>query len=268
MRLSGKVAVITGGTSGIGAATARLFAREGAQVVVTGRRPEPLSTVADEVDGLPVVGDLADPDHPTLVVAKTVARFGGVDIVVANAGGGTAEGSIVDVDDDGWARSLEANLNGPGRLFRAAIPSMIERGGGSIVLVSSVLGLRGTTEAVAYGTAKTALIGLMRSMAVDFGPQGVRVNALCPGWVMTPMGDRAMDWIAEERGTDRAGAYQLATAHVPLRRPATAEEIASCCLFLAGPESSIVTGAVLVADGGQNSVDLGGLLFDPDVASG
>jgi NAD(P)-dependent dehydrogenase (short-subunit alcohol dehydrogenase family) len=262
MRLEGKVAVITGGGSGIGAATARLFAAEGASVVVTGRREEPLREVADATGGLAIVGDMAHPEHPAAAVDETTRTFGGIDVVIANAGAGYP-GSAADVDDEGWQRTFDVNVTAPLRLVRASIASMIERGGGSIVLVSSVNGLRATVDSVSYGTSKTALIGLMRSIAVDFGPRGVRANAVCPGWVLTQMGDRVMDGLASSLQVDRAQGYRLATEHVPLRRPATPEEIASCCLFLASNESSIVTGAVLAADGGQTAVDLGGILFDP-----
>jgi NAD(P)-dependent dehydrogenase (short-subunit alcohol dehydrogenase family) len=146
-------------------------------------------------------------------------------------------------------------------LTRAAVPAMLERGGGSVVLVASVNGLVGTTDSAAYGTSKAGLLGLARSIAVDYGPRGIRANALCPGWVVTPMADEEMDELGAAMGIGRQEAYDLATTDVPLRRPATAEEIASCCLFLASDESSIVTGAVLVADGGGLAValDSGGL---------
>ncbi len=261
MRLEGKVAVITGGGTGIGAATARLFAAEGAAVVVTGRRDGPLREVADATGGLAVVGDMADPAHPATVIDETIRAFGGVDIVIANAGAGYPS-SAADVADEGWQRTFDVNVTGPLRLVRASIGPMTERGGGSIVLVSSVNGLRATVDSVSYGTSKTALIGLMRSIAVDFGPRGIRANTVCPGWVVTPMGDRVIDGLAASLGVERAQGYRRATEHVPLRRPATPEEIASCCLFLASDESSIVTGAVLVADGGQSVVDLGGILFE------
>lgn len=263
MRLDGKVVVISGGGSGIGAATARLFADEGARVVVTGRRDAPLRAIAEETGGLAVPEDMGEANTAAAVVAEATEAFGGVDVVIANAAGGYP-GSAVDVDDEGWQRTLDVNLTGPLRLARAAIPTMVERGSGSIVIVSSVNGLSASTGSAAYGTSKTALIGLMRSIAVDFGPRGVRANAVCPGWVVTPMGDQGMDEIASAFGVDREEAYRLATRHVPLRRAARPEEIASCCLFLASDESSIVTGAVLVADGGQTAVDLGGILFEPE----
>lgn len=261
MRLEGKVAIISGGGTGIGAATALRFAAEGARVVVTGRRPEPIEAVAAQIDGLWVAGDIADPRHAPEVVATAVERFGGLDVVVANAGVGFG-GSAGDVADDAWLRTLDVNLTGALRLTRAALPALIERGGGSIVLVSSVSGFVASTESAAYVTSKHALIGLARSLAVDYGPKGIRTNALCPGWVVTPMADASADELAAMRGITRTEAYVLGTEHVPLRRPATADEIAACALFLASDESSYVNGASLVADGGTTAVDTGSIAWD------
>jgi NAD(P)-dependent dehydrogenase (short-subunit alcohol dehydrogenase family) len=264
MRLEGKIAVVTGGGTGIGAATARLFASEGAHVVVTGRRPQPLSEVAREIDGHAVPADATDPGHAARVVDGALEHFGGLDIVVANAATGEGHDAL-EVTDEAWQRVIDVNLSSPMRIARAALSSMLERGGGSIVLVSSVMGLFASADSVAYATTKAALLGLARSLAVDFGPRGVRANVLCPGWVVTPMGDEGMDTIATSHGVSREDAYGLATAHAPLRRPATPEEVARCALFLASDDASIVTGTVLVADGGQSAVDLGGILFDDDI---
>jgi len=261
MRLEGKVALISGGGSGIGAATARLFAAEGAKVIVTGRRPEAIEAVAAEVAGVAVAGDTSDPAHAAEVVAAAVATFGGLDVVVANAGSGFG-GSAGSVDDEHWQRMLDVNLTGPLVLTRAALPAMLDRGGGSIILVSSVSGLVAMSSSAAYVTTKTGLLGLARSIAVDYGPRGIRANALCPGWVRTDMGDRAMDKLAARDGITRDAAYLEATGHAPLRRPGEPEEIAECCLFLASDASSFVTGAVLVADGGSTASDVGGLAFD------
>ena len=266
MRLSGKVALISGGGTGIGAATAHRFAAEGAMVVVTGRRSEPLAVVADEVGGRAVPGDTSDPAHAAEAVATAVDTFGGLDIVVASAGidlGGGVSGSAGDVDDERWQRTLDVNLTGPLVLTRAALPAMVERGAGSIVLVSSVNGLASAKRSVAYDTSKAGLIGLTRSLAVDYGPQGIRANAVCPGWVVTPMGDEDMDGLAEAAGITREAAYRRATAQVPLRRAATADEIAACCLFLASDEAAIVTGTTLVADGGGLAVEPASTAFDP-----
>jgi meso-butanediol dehydrogenase / (S,S)-butanediol dehydrogenase / diacetyl reductase len=262
-QLTGRVAVITGGGSGIGAAIARRFASEGARVVVTGRRREPLEHIADEIDGLAVPGDAADPAHAAEVVDATVAAFGGIDVIVANAGI-DRPGSVVEVTDDDWHRTIDVNLTGPLMLLRAAIPVMIDRGGGSVVLVSSVNGLANAPGAVAYDASKAALISLARSVAVDFGPRGIRANAVCPGWVVTPMGDQDMDAMAAARGISRDDAYRLASASVPLRRAASPEEIAACCLFLASDESSIVTGAALIADGGGAAVEVASTAFGHD----
>jgi meso-butanediol dehydrogenase / (S,S)-butanediol dehydrogenase / diacetyl reductase len=255
MRLDGKVAIVSGGGTGIGAATARVFAREGARVVVTGRRAEPLQAVAAEIDGRAVAGDTTDDDRVRAAVAEARDAFGGLDVVVANAGLGFG-GAAADVDDERWQQTLDVNLTGAFRLARAAIPSLVERGGGSIVLVSSVSALVSGTDGAAYVTSKAAMLGLARSIAVDYGPSGIRANALCPGWVETPMGDGSMESLMTKHGISLAEAYRLVTQHIPLRRPATADEIAACCLFLASDESSIVTGTTLVADGGGLAVDL------------
>lgn len=266
MRLEGKLAIISGGGTGIGAATARLFAREGAKVVVTGRRREPLEAVAADTDGLAVSGDVAEPGHAESAVAAAVERFGGVNVVVANAGVGFG-GNAADVDDEKWQRTLDVNLTGALRLVRAALPQLIERGGGSIVLVSSTSGLVSSTDSAAYVASKHGLIGLARSLAVDYGRNGIRANALCPGWVVTPMADEEMDWLANERGITREEAYLIATSTAPMSRPATAEEIAACALFLASDESSIVTGTLLVADGGASAADITTVAFDAPAPS-
>ena len=255
MRLENKVALITGGGSGIGAATARLFAREGARVVVTGRRPEPLAAVAAEVGGVAVAGDTGDSAHAAAAVAAAVSNFGGVDVLVTCAGGGF-EGSVGEIDNERWRSTFDTNLNGPMMLTRAALPVMLERGGGSIVLVASVNGMAAAPASAAYDVSKAGLIALARAIAVDYGTRGIRANALCPGWVSTPMGDNSMDALGAEKHITRQQAYDLATAHVPMRRAGSAEEMAACCLFLASDESSIVTGTALVADGGGLAVEL------------
>jgi meso-butanediol dehydrogenase/(S,S)-butanediol dehydrogenase/diacetyl reductase len=257
------VAIVSGGGTGIGAATARRFAGEGAKVVVTGRRAEPLDAVAREIGGRDVAGDTSDEEHVRAAVAAARDAFGGLDVVVANAGLGFG-GAAADVDDERWRRTLDVNLTGAFRLARAAIPSLIERGGGSIVLVSSVSGLVSGTDGAAYVTSKAALLGLARSIAVDYGPRGIRANALCPGWVETPMGDRAMGTLMADHGISLGEAYRLVTRHIPLRRPATADEMAACCLFLASDESSIVTGTTLVADGGGLAVDLTEVAYEQE----
>lgn len=255
MRLSGKVAIITGGGSGIGAATARRFGDEGAHVVVTGRRAEPLLTVANEVNGVAVPGDTSDRSHVERVADTVTSRFGGIDILVAAAGISPA-GSVADIDDDVWRTGLDVNLTGPMMMAKAVLPSMLKRGGGSMVFVSSTAGLAAAPSSVAYDVSKAGVIALARGIAVDYGPQGVRANAVAPGWVRTPMADRSMDALAAEQGVNREEAYRRATSQVPTRRAADPEELASCILFLASEESGYVNGTTLVADGGGLAVEL------------
>lgn len=260
MRLDGKVALISGGGSGIGAAIARRFAAEGARVVVTGRREAPLRAVAEETGGLAVAGDAADAEHCDRLVSASVERFGSVDVVVANAGVGFG-GSGGDVSDEAWRATLDTNLTGALFLVRAAMPHL-EASHGAIVLVSSVSGFVASASSAAYVASKAGMIGLVKSIAVDAGPLGVRANALCPGWVRTPMGDESMDDLARARGISREEAYLEATALVPMRRPAEPSEIAACALFLSTDESSYVNGTTLVVDGGGMAVDVASAAFD------
>jgi len=260
-RLDGKVAVITGGGTGIGAATATRFRAEGADVLVMGRRPEPLARVAMATGAVPITGDAANAEDAKAAVRTAVERFGGLDILVANAGGGGG-GGVLETDDRRWDEGIRLNLSTAFITAREALPALLDRGGGAIVLVSSLAGLFAGPAMAAYVTAKHALIGLTRSLARDYGPHGVRVNAVCPGWVRTAIGDDQMDILARRRGMSRDEAYSLATSNLPLRRPGAPEEIASIVLFLASEDSSIVTGTVLVADAGASAVDLPTLAFE------
>jgi len=253
--------LVTGGGTGIGAATARRFARDGAGVVVMGRRPEPLGAVAAEVGGIAVAGNASSTADAERAVAAAVERFGGLDVLVANAGG-EGGGAAGNADDAAWETGLQANLTSCIVSVRAALPQLVERGG-SIVIVSSIAALASGPRMAGYSTAKAGLLGLMRSLAVDYGPSGVRVNAVCPGWVRTPMADREMDDLASMRGGTREEAYAAATAAVPLRRAANADEIAAVCAFLASGDASYVSGSVIVADGGTSAVDVGTLAFMP-----
>ena len=259
-RLTNKVAIVTGGGTGIGAAIARRFAQAGASVVVTGRRPEPLQAIAAEIQGVVVAGDVSTNAHVAEVIDTTISRFGGLDIVVANAAISYGT-SVEDIEDEPWQHILDVNISGVMKISRAALPALKARGQGSIVVVSSVAGLSAAPESASYMTTKAAIIGLTKSMAYDYGPHNIRVNALCPGWVRTPMSEGGMDFLGQEKGISQAEAFQLATKHLPLRRHAEPDEIANCCLFLASDEASFVTGATLVADGGGEIVDVGTLAF-------
>jgi len=261
-RLQGRVALITGGGTGIGAATARRFAAAGAHVTVTGRRPGPIEAVAAEVGGLAVSGDIADPGHCREAVAYTLERFGSLDILVANAGI-EAIGSVTELDPERWHEVLRVNLDGVMYAARAALPALNAQGGGAIVVVASVAALRSGPHYAAYVASKTALLGLARSMAYDYGPSGIRVNTVCPGWVRTEMSEREFADMAAARGITLEQMLERVTEAYPLRRMAAPAEIAACIEFLASDDASFVTGAVLTADGGGEVVDVGTLAFRP-----
>jgi meso-butanediol dehydrogenase/(S,S)-butanediol dehydrogenase/diacetyl reductase len=262
VRLEGKVAIISGGGSGIGAATAARFAEEGARVVILGRTSGRLEAVAERTHAVPVAGDAAVTADARRAVHTAVDRFGGLDVVVA-AAGGQGSGAADRTDDDTWARSLESNVTSAFVLCREALPHLVERRGAIVIMASLAAHAAGPSN-VGYVTGKTALIGLARSLARDYGPAGVRTNVVSPGWVRTPMADREMDALRRTRGGTREEAYLAATSRVPLRRPATPQEVASICLFLASDEASIVNGAIIPADGGASVVDVPTLAFEPD----
>ncbi|QAY58891.1 SDR family oxidoreductase [Microbacterium protaetiae] len=258
---AGRVVVITGGGTGIGAAVAERYAAEGAHVVVVGRRREPLEHVASSVGGRVIVADAADTAAARDAVAQVLARFGRLDVLVANAGGhGFAP--VGETDDAAWDQALRANLTTAFVMARECLPALVESKG-QIVIVSSLAGLFAGPSVAGYTVGKHALIGLTRTLARDYGKAGVRVNAVCPGWVQTPMADEEMDEFAEQAGlASREDGYAAVTADVPLGRPAAPAEIASIVRFLGSGESSYVTGAVLVADGGAHIVDVPTLAFD------
>lgn len=249
------VVAITGGGTGIGAAAAQRFVDGGWRVAVIGRRASLLEEVGARVGALPLVADAADAGAASRALSTIEERFGRLDAVVANAGG-HGFSALADTTDEDWAASMRGNLDSAFVFTRAALP-MLRAAHGSIVVVSSLAGLAAGPSTVGYTTAKHALIGLTRSIARDYGADGVRANAICPGWVRTPMADAEMDEFAAAAGLgDRESAYGAVTADVPLGRPADAAEIAEVIHFLASPASSYITGAVLPVDGGATSVDL------------
>ena len=257
--MAGKVALITGGATGIGAAAAKRFAAAGARVVVAGRRLEPLQAVAKKTSGLAIQADVGDYEACQMVVTRTIEAYGQLDIVIANAGiehfGSATEISLTD-----WRDVQRTNVDGVLFIARAALQHMRGRDT-SIVIVASVASLAGAPKYIAYLTSKAALLGLMRSLAFDFGPEQVRVNAICPGWVRTEMTERALQFVADQKGISLDEMMRRVTSRYPLRRMAEPDEIAASIQYLTSTDASFVTGSVLIADGGGSIVDIGTLEF-------
>ena len=250
-------ALVTGGGTGIGAAVARRLAEDGFRVAVAGRRPEPLEAVAADTGGVALAGDMAQEDEVARVVGAAVEELGGLDALVCAAGTG-ASGTVAEQTLDRWDRVLSTNLTGPFLAARAALPHLAERGG-AIVMVSSLGGLRAAHASAAYASSKAGLIMLTQCIALDHGPQGVRANCVCPGWIRTEMADRAMASLDDDLDV----AYARANRTNPLGRPGVADEVASAVAWLVSPEASYVNGAVLRIDGGIGSVDPASLELAP-----
>jgi len=237
--LDGRVAVITGAASGIGAATARRFAAEGATVAVIDRDADAVVRVAAEVDGHAYALDVRDGDEVNEVVDRVAQTLGQIDIVVNNAGTGDLR-PLHTVDDKLWHRLIDVNLTGTFNLTRAAVPYMLETGGGAIVNNASLSGLAPTRNEAAYSAAKAGVISLTKSAALEYGPT-VRVNCVAPGHVRTPM-TAVWEQFPE--------AFAPIAAAIPLGRIGEAHEVAEVILFLASDRASYMTGQTLVVDGG------------------
>jgi NAD(P)-dependent dehydrogenase (short-subunit alcohol dehydrogenase family) len=258
--LAGRVAVVTGASKGIGLAVTRTLLQEGVSVVATsrGRTPE-----LDALDGtlLHVPADLMDPDAPAAVIAGAVESFGGVDILVNNAGGPPPgvklpRSGFLELTDGDWRDMLEFNLYSAVRACRAAVPLMIERGGGAIVNVSSGLARQPSAVNVDYTAAKAALMTLTKSLSEEFAPQGVRVNGVCPGPTKTAWwtdDGGAADIMAAQAGADRESvitALAPEMMQITTGRLVDPQEVADAVVLLASPRSASTIGAEIVVDGG------------------
>ena len=258
-RLEGKVAVITGATGGIGSAAARLFAEEGARVVLVDLDEAALGEVARSIGedkASYTVADVTQPDQTQAYVNEAVERWGGIDILLANAGIEGTLSLITDYPIDVFDRVMAVNVRGVWLGLKYAVPVMRERGGGSIVITSSTAGIGGTPEMCAYGASKHAVIGLMRTAALEFAPDGIRVNTVNPA----PIETRMMRSIEEMRVAAMDDSKvtvdvikQSAADRIPLQRYGEPEEVARLMLFLASDESSFSTGGVYMVDGGRSA---------------
>jgi NAD(P)-dependent dehydrogenase (short-subunit alcohol dehydrogenase family) len=249
MQLQGKVAIITGAATGIGRATALLFAREGASVVVADiNEYDAQRTVADiedeGADARFVQTDVSQAEDVQALMERAAEEMGGIDVIVNNAGA-QRSGAVTEFEESEWDLLMRVN---PRSCFLGAkygVPYLRERGGGSIVNVSSLAGLKGGPGMTAYSASKGAIIAFTRALAEELAPDNIRANSVCPGWIDTPFNEPAIEFMG-----GRAQQEEMVQQTVPLKRQGTPEEIAPGILYLASNASSYVTGQELVIDGG------------------
>ncbi len=260
MQLEGKVALITGGGTGIGAAIAERFVAEGAKICITGRRQDVLDQESARIPKgwvTTCTGDVASYEDALRMVEKIVAFGGKLDVLVNNAGIDTP-GAITEIDPAVWKRVLDTNLTGPLYLMKIAIPYMKKIGGGSIINIASLAGVRCIPAMPAYCSSKAGLIMLTQQAALDYGSFKIRCNVVCPGGTRTTMIENSMAGLAKKLNKDLDGTFEYFSKNVPLRRVCYPSEIAGTCVYLAGEDSSFVTGSILMVDGGAAIVDISG----------
>jgi 3-oxoacyl-[acyl-carrier protein] reductase len=243
MRLQDKVAIVTGGGQGIGRATAITFAREGAKVVVADLNEEATKAVAEEItssggQAIPVEVNVTQSDSVDAMVQATVDWGGTIDVLVNNAGI-TKDSRLQKMGEDAWDAVINVNLKGVWLCGKAASAKMLEQGSGSIINASSIVGLYGNFGQSNYAATKGGVIAMTQTWAIEMGPKGVRVNAIAPGFTMTPMLETVPQKVLDD-----------ISSKTPMRRLGTPEDIANAYLFLASDESSFITGQVLAVSGG------------------
>ncbi len=248
--LAGRVAIVTGSASGLGRATAKLFAQAGAIVVLASRRPDKLQLVADDViatggRALVVPTDVTIEVEVQALVERTLERFGRIDVLVNNAGI-LARTPVTETTEDEWYALMDANLKGPFLCCKHVLPVMLRQGKGAIVNIASYLGqFAGSGNTPVYGATKGGVIALTRALAVKYGPQQIRVNAIAPAFIKTDLNRNII-----ENDPDPAAKEREVAAPYPLKRLGTPEDIAAAALYLASDAANWVTGAVLMVDGG------------------
>jgi len=251
MRLENKIAIITGGGSGIGLSCARLFCQEGAKAVIFGRRKHRLEDAVRELgknatgeNVLAVQGDITRHEDIKRLVKTAIDTYGRVDILV-NSAGIFSGAPLHEIKDNEWDTALDINMTAVFKLTREVLPHMIKQKSGSIVNISSILGLVAVPNTAAYNVSKGALNQFSRSLAVEYGPSGIRCNAICPGLIATEMTGELM------KDEDLMREW---SKNYPIGRFGQPEDVAQACLFLASDESSFITGAVLPVDGGYTAL--------------
>jgi NAD(P)-dependent dehydrogenase (short-subunit alcohol dehydrogenase family) len=243
-RLEGKVAVVTGGAGGIGRETARRFAEEDARVCIVDLADEPGQETASEIDGIYVHADVTDPEDVQRMYDETAERFGGIDVLFNNAGiSPSDDDSILETGLEAWERVQNVNLKSVYLCCKYGIPYILERGGGSIINTASFVAVMGAaTSQISYTASKGGVLALSRELGVEFARRGIRVNALCPGPVNTPL-------LQEIFAKDPEKAERR-LVHLPMGRFAEATEIAGAVLFLASDDASYVNASTFLVDGG------------------
>jgi NAD(P)-dependent dehydrogenase (short-subunit alcohol dehydrogenase family) len=249
---SGRHALITGGGTGIGAAAARAFAREGARVSLIGRRPEPLQAVASEIGGIAVTCDVTDREATEQAFVDARAAHGPFDFVVLNAGVGDSA-PFVRTPREIWDRIIATNLTALFDGAQLALPDLLEGDGKRLIIVASVAGLKGAAYAAPYVASKHGAVGLTRSLALEYAKTGLTVNAVCPAFVDTPMVDDSAARIARVTRRSEDEARQSLAALNANGRLVSAEEVAHAILYLCHPDTGSVTGACLTVDGGTTA---------------
>ena len=258
MKLQGKIALITGGGTGIGTAIAKRFVDEGAKVCITGRRKEMLGKVAKSFPQGSVTtcpGDVSKDEDVARMVAQTVDFGGKLDLLVNNAAI-SSQTPVTDLSREEWQKVLDVNLTGPFLLMKASIPHMIKAGGGSIINIASVGGLRCLSGFPAYCSSKAGLVMLTQQVALDYGAHNIRCNAICPGGIKTEMTEREFGKLGKMIGMEPDSFFATISQDLPLKRFGKPEEMGGICTFLASDDSSFMTGAALVIDAGTAIVDV------------
>lgn len=249
MRLADKIALVTGGGTGIGRAIATVFSKEGARVAITGRRKGLLEETLSKLNqkgkkAISIQGDVSKAEDAKRMVAETVKAFGGLNILVNNAGVVYKDGGTTECQEEGWDTTMDINVKGMYLMSKCAAPELVKTGG-NIVNIASVLGLVGSPRSIAYCASKGAVVNLTRSMALDLAPKKVRVNCICPGAVDTPM---YQSWIRKYGDPEEVEKKML--EDYPLSWVGRPEDIAYAALYLASDQANWVTGIALPVDGG------------------
>ena len=260
MNLEGKVALVTGGGTGIGTAIAERFVADGAKVCITGRRQEMLEKVAQSLPSGSVVtcpGDVSKEEDVKRMVDTTL-KFGGKINVLVNNAAINEPAPITELDPEKWRAVIGVNLTGPFLLMQAVIPLMIKEGGGSVINIASLGGLRCLPAMPAYCSSKAGLIMLTQQAALEFGKANVRSNAVCPGGVKTAMTEKDFGQFGRMLGIEHETFINQIAQEIPMRRFAAPSEMGGLCSYLASDESSFMNGAVLTIDGGTAVVDVVG----------